>query len=80
MVIRTWTLERWLLIAASVCLGACLLRNVGVVTPVLPGVWDKAYNGAEWLAIAVVGRRALRARGTERPARTRARGTSDRTV
>jgi diguanylate cyclase (GGDEF)-like protein len=63
---RNWSLERWLLTAACVCLLACLLRNLGVVTPVLPGVWDKAYNGAEYLAIAIVGLRALRARGTER--------------
>src|SRR4051812_20929999 len=66
MVVRTWTLERWLLIAAGVCLGACWLRNAGVVPPVLPGVWDKAYNGAEYLATAVCGLRARRARGTER--------------
>src|SRR4051812_34066772 len=68
MVARTWPLERWLVTAAVFCLGACLLRNAGVVTPVLPGVWDKGYNGAEYLAIAIVGLRALRTHGTERAA------------
>ena len=56
---RTWTLERWLLAAAGVCLAACLARNLGVVTPILPRVWDKAYNGAEYLSIAICGLRAL---------------------
>jgi hypothetical protein len=68
MAVRKWTLERWLLVAASVCLGACLLRNVGAVTPVLPRVWEKAYNGAEYLSIALCGLRAWRAHGTERAA------------
>ncbi len=68
MVLQTRSLERWLLIAAGICLAACLLRNLGVVSPVLPGVWDKAYNGAEYLAIAVCGLRSLRSHGTERAA------------
>jgi two-component system cell cycle response regulator len=68
MVARTWSLERWLLTAACLCLGACLLRNVGVVTPVFSRVWDKAYNGAEYLSIAICGLRALRSRSTERAA------------
>jgi len=68
MVPQTRSLERWLLIAAGVCLGACLLRNLGVVSPVLPSVWDKAYNGAEYLAIAVCGLRSLRSPRTERAA------------
>ncbi|WP_028065526.1 hypothetical protein [Solirubrobacter soli] len=38
------------------------------MTPVLPRVWDKAYNGAEYLAIAICGLRALRSSGTERAA------------
>ena len=65
---RTWTLERWLLAAAGVCLAACLARNLGVVTPILPRVWDKAYNGAEYLSIAICGLRAFRVRGAERAA------------
>jgi diguanylate cyclase (GGDEF)-like protein len=68
MAVRTRTLERWLLTAAALCLGACLLRNLGVVTAVFPRVWDKAYNGAEYLSIAICGLRALRSRGTERAA------------
>src|ERR1700754_1343621 len=70
MAARNWSLDRCLLTAAYVCLAACLLRNVGVVPPVLPHVWDKAYNGAEWLATAIVGLRALRTHGTERAAWT----------
>src|SRR3954471_19907317 len=66
MAARNWSLERWLLTVACACLLACLLRNVGVVTPVFPRVWDKAYNGAEYLGIAIVVLRALRTRGTER--------------
>ena len=68
MVSRKWSLERWLLTAAGFCLAACLLRNLGVVTPVFPRIWDKAYNGAEYLSIAIVGLKALRSRGTERTA------------
>jgi two-component system cell cycle response regulator len=68
MVARKWTLERWLSVAACVCLSACLLRNLGVVPPVLPRVWDKAYNGAEYLSIAICALRALRSRATERAA------------
>ncbi len=68
MVARKWSLERWLLTAAGFCLAACLLRNLGVVTPVFPRIWDKAYNGAEYLSIAIVGLKALRSRGTERAA------------
>src|SRR3954454_21931004 len=63
---RNWRSERWLLSAALVCLGAVLLRNLGVIPPVLPRVWDKAYNGAEFLAVAVCGLRAARSSGGER--------------
>src|ERR1041384_2255550 len=68
MVARTWSLERWLLTAVGVCLGACLLRNVGVVAPAFPRVWDKAYNGAEYLPIAICRLRPRRSRSTERAA------------
>ena len=34
-----------------------------MVSPVLPQVWDKAYNGVEFCAIAVIVLRALRALG-----------------
>src|SRR4051812_30782200 len=70
MVVRNWTLERWLLIAAIVSVAACLLRNLGVVSPVLPHVWDQSYHSAEYLAIAVCGLRAYREQGTERAAWT----------
>ena len=73
MVARKWTPERWLLTAAGICLAACLLRNLGVVTPVFPRVWDKAYNGAEYLSIAIVVLRAARTSGTERAAWTSSR-------
>ena len=49
MALRTWRPERWLFAAALVCLGAVVLRNLGVVPPVLPSVWEYAYNGAELL-------------------------------
>src|SRR3954454_4775498 len=68
MDVRGRTLQRWLLVAAGVCLAACLLRNLGVVTPVLPDVWDQAYHAAEYLSVAVGGLRAWRAQGTERAA------------
>jgi diguanylate cyclase (GGDEF)-like protein len=65
---RTGTLERWLLAAAVVCLGAVLLRNLGIVSPVWPSAWDKAYNATEFLAVAVCGLGAVRASGRERAA------------
>src|SRR3954452_24926014 len=68
MSVRGQTFQRWLLVAASVCLGACLLRNLGVVTPVLANVWDQAYHAAEYLSIAVCALRGWRAEGTERAA------------
>ena len=43
----------------SSCLGAVVLRNLGVVPPVLPSVWEYAYNGAELLATAICALRAL---------------------
>jgi two-component system cell cycle response regulator len=68
MALRTRTLEQWLIGAACVCLAASLVRNLGVESPVLPQVWDLAYETAEWLAIAVCGLRAARSRGGERAA------------
>ena len=68
MALRTWRPERWLMAAAVVCLGAVVLRNLGVVPPVLPRVWDKAYNGTEFLAIAICALRAFRSSGSERGA------------
>src|SRR4051812_27451831 len=61
-------LERVLIVGAAVCLAAVVLRNLGVVSPLLPGVWDKGYNGAEFLAVAVCISRAVRSRGRERAA------------
>jgi two-component system cell cycle response regulator len=66
MAARGSTLERWLSVAAVGCLALVVLRNVGVVPPVLANVWDKAYNGAEFLAIAVCALRARRSPGKER--------------
>jgi diguanylate cyclase (GGDEF)-like protein len=66
MAFRTRRLEQWLIGAALVCLGLSLVRNCGLVFPVLPQLFDKAYNAAEWTAIAVVALHALRARGGER--------------
>jgi len=65
---RVPTLERWLLAAAAICVGAVVARCLGLISPVLPQVWDKAYNGAEFCAITVIVLRALRARGGERAA------------
>ena len=68
MALRTWRPERWLFAAALVCLGAVVLRNLGVVPPVLPSVWEYAYNGAELLATAICALRAYRSSGSERAA------------
>jgi diguanylate cyclase (GGDEF)-like protein len=58
--------ERWLLRGAVVCVVAVVLRNLGVVPPVLSGPWDYAYHGAEFLAIALCALRAWRSAGGER--------------
>ena len=58
MALRTWRPERWLFAAALVCLGAVVLRNLGVVPPRLQSVWEYAYNGAELLATAICALRA----------------------
>jgi diguanylate cyclase (GGDEF)-like protein len=55
-----------LLLASAACLAATLLRNVGVIPPVLAGVWEQAYNAAELLAVAACALRAARSPGTER--------------
>src|SRR3954470_16829521 len=65
---RTPRLASFLLIAAAVCLGAVLLRNLGVVPPVLAGVWDEAYSACEFLAAAACALRAVRTSGAERAA------------
>jgi diguanylate cyclase (GGDEF)-like protein len=57
-----------LLLAAAASLVAVLLRNLGVVPPVLAGVWDTAYNAAELLAVAACALRAARSSGAERGA------------
>jgi diguanylate cyclase (GGDEF)-like protein len=58
--------ERWLLGGAVLCLVAVVLRNLGVVPPVLAARWDDAYHGAEFLAIAICALRAWRSAGSER--------------
>src|SRR5688572_16167668 len=68
MAFGTRRLERWLFFAALVCLVAVVLRNLGVVTPILPSVWEYAYNGAEILATAICASRAWRSSGSERVA------------
>ena len=50
------------------CLGAVLLRNLGVVPPVLAGAWDEAYTACELLILAVCALRATRTSGAERAA------------
>src|SRR3954468_9381018 len=65
---RTPRLATLLLIAAAVCLGAVLLRNLGVVPPVLAGVWEEAYSACELLAAAACALRAVRTSGAERAA------------
>src|SRR4051812_18061307 len=65
---RYSTVKTWLLAAAAVSFVSVLLRNLGVVSPVLPSVWDKAYNATEFLAVAACGLRAWRAAGAERAA------------
>jgi diguanylate cyclase (GGDEF)-like protein len=66
MVDRPTRLERWLLAAGVVLLAAVVLRNLGVVPPVLAGAWNEAYTGVELVTIAVCGLRAFRSRGAER--------------
>ena len=69
MALRAWKPERWLFAAALGCLLAVVLRNLGFVPPGLPSsLWEKAYNGAEFLAIAICALRAWRSSGSERAA------------
>src|SRR3954447_3482451 len=65
---RTPRLASFLLIAAAVCLGAVLLRNLGVVPPVLAGAWDEAYSACELFVVAACALRAVRTSGAERAA------------
>ena len=67
-VLRTPRLPTFLLIAAFVCLGAVLLRNLGVVPPVLDGVWEQAYSACQLLVVAACALRAMRTSGAERAA------------
>jgi two-component system cell cycle response regulator len=67
-VLRTPRLPSFLLIAASVCLGAVLLRTLGVVPPVLAGAWDDVYNACELFVVAACALRAARTSGAERAA------------
>ena len=65
---RQSRVARRLLIAATVSLGVVLLRNLGVVSPVFPGVWDNAYGLTEFLGVTVCGLRAVSAPRGERAA------------
>ncbi len=65
---RTRKFAGWLLAAAVVSLGCTLLRNAGVTSPLWPRVWDKAYNLAEFVAVAACALRATRSAGAERAA------------
>jgi len=68
MASSTWKPERWLLAAGVACLALVLARNLGVMSPLLPGVYDKAYNGVEFIAVALCGLRAWRSSAGERAA------------
>jgi two-component system cell cycle response regulator len=57
-----------LLIAASACLGAVVLLDLGLVPSALFASVDKAYNAAELLVIAACALRAFRTAGAERGA------------
>ncbi len=65
---RTPRLASLLLIAASVCLGAVVLLDLGLVPSVLFASVDKAYNATEFLVIAACALRAFRTSGAERGA------------
>src|SRR3954470_20613377 len=62
------TLARALLVAATVCLGAVLLRNLGVTSKAAPALWDNLYYVTEVLCLAVLGLRVLTTTGPERAA------------
>jgi two-component system, cell cycle response regulator len=65
----TPTLARYLLAATVVSFAAVIARDAfGVVPPVWPAAWDKAYNATEFLAAAVCALRTLRTSGPERAA------------
>ena len=50
------------------CLAAVVLRNLGVTVPTAEGVWDNAYSGVEFLAVALCALRAGRSARGERGA------------
>src|SRR5215212_5302374 len=60
-------LARALLGGAVVMLAAVIARDgFGVIPPVWPAVWDKAYNAAELLGFAACALRAVHSGGAER--------------
>ena len=62
-------LAKYLLAAMVVTFLAVLAQDVfGVVTPVWPAAWEKAYNATEFLGAAVCAVRAWRSSGHERAA------------
>jgi two-component system cell cycle response regulator len=62
-------LARLLLAAMAVALAAVIAQDVfGIVTPVWPAAWQKAYNATEFLAAAACAVRAARTTGPERAA------------
>jgi diguanylate cyclase (GGDEF)-like protein len=67
-VFRISRLASLLLLAAAASAAAVLLRNLGVIPPVLAGVWDEAYSACELFVVAACALRAARTSGTERVA------------
>src|SRR3954469_2130486 len=62
-------LAKYLLAAMVVSFLAVLAQDVfGLVTPVWPAAWQKAYNATEFFGAAVCAVRAWRSRGPERAA------------
>jgi diguanylate cyclase (GGDEF)-like protein len=59
---------RALLVAAVVCLGAVLARNLGLTSPVLTVAWNDIYYLTEFLAIAICALRVVSCTGSERAA------------
>src|SRR5215467_9054571 len=64
-------LAKFLLAAMTVSFLAVLAQDVfGIVTPIWPAAWQKAYNATEFFAAAVCAHRAWHSRGPERAAWT----------